>query len=58
MPEYLKKRYGGKRLRIYNAIIQVVMAILTGISVSIISRGNNSIVLFSLQNDPMPVISF
>jgi len=35
MPEYLKKRYGGKRLRIYYAIVQIVLTVLTGISTEV-----------------------
>ena len=34
MPEYMKKRYGGHRLRVFYAIVQLVLTILTGISVS------------------------
>lgn len=35
MPEYLAKRYGGKRLRIYYAIVSLSLAIISGISVSV-----------------------
>ena len=35
MPEYMKKRFGGRRLRVYYALVQLVLAILTGISVSL-----------------------
>lgn len=35
MPQYLKKRYGGKRLRIYYALVQIILTILTGISTEI-----------------------
>jgi hypothetical protein len=34
MPEYLKKRYGGKRLQVYFAITQLALSILSGVSVS------------------------
>ena len=34
MPEYLKHRYGGVRIRVYFAIIQLILAGLLGISVS------------------------
>lgn len=32
MPEYLQKRFGGKRLRIYYSIIQLLLSIISGIS--------------------------
>lgn len=35
MPEYLKKRYGGKRLRVYYAIVQLTLIILSGVSAEI-----------------------
>ena len=34
MPEYLSKRFGGRRLRIYYAIVSLALSILSGISVS------------------------
>jgi sodium/glucose cotransporter 9 len=35
MPEYLKKRFGGKRLRVYYAIVQLVLIILSGVSAEV-----------------------
>jgi hypothetical protein len=35
MPEYLQKRFGGKRIRIYYAVEQLALAIISGISVSL-----------------------
>lgn len=35
MPEYLKKRFGGKRLRVYYAIVQLTLIILSGVSAEI-----------------------
>jgi len=35
MPEYLKKRFGGKRLRVYYAIVQLTLIILTGVSAEV-----------------------
>ncbi|CAH1777913.1 unnamed protein product [Owenia fusiformis] len=39
MPEYLGKRFGGVRLRVYNSIVQLVMMALTGISGEIYAGG-------------------
>ena len=34
MPEYLKKRYGGRRIRTYTSVLALVMYVLRNISVS------------------------
>lgn len=34
MPEYLKKRFGGQRIRIYLSVLSLVLYIFTKISVS------------------------
>lgn len=36
MPEYLRKRYGGQRIRIYLSVLALLIYVLTKISVSII----------------------
>jgi low affinity sodium-glucose cotransporter 4 len=39
MPEYLKKRFGGKRLQIYLSIISLFICVALGISVSSVFSG-------------------
>ena len=34
MPEYLKKRYGGRRIRMYTSVLALIMYVLRNISVS------------------------
>ncbi len=41
MPEYLRKRYGGKRLRIYYAVVSLALNIISGISVNLPHPENN-----------------
>ena len=36
LPEYLKKRFGGERIRIYLAVLSLLLYIFTKISVSIL----------------------
>ena len=38
MPEYMKLRFGGKRIQIYLAILSLFVYIFTKISVGVISR--------------------
>lgn len=35
MPEYLKKRFGGERIRVYLAILAVLLYVFTKVSVSL-----------------------
>ena len=35
MPEYLKKRFGGRRIRTYMAVLSLIMYVLRNISVSL-----------------------
>ena len=37
MPEYLRKRFGGQRIRIYLSVLAILLYIFTKISVSTIS---------------------
>lgn len=38
MPEYLKKRFGGQRIRVYLAVIALLLSIFTKVAVSHITR--------------------
>lgn len=49
MPEYLKKRFGGTRLRVYNACIQLALSVLTGISVGNHGNSGNVVMISSSQ---------
>ena len=37
MPEYLRKRFGGQRIRIYLSVLALILYIFTKISVSFLS---------------------
>lgn len=40
MPEYLRKRFGGKRIQVYLSILSLLLYIFTKISVSALAGGD------------------
>lgn len=38
MPEYLRKRFGGQRIRIYQSVLAIILYVFTKISVSVFHK--------------------
>ena len=43
LPEYMNKRFGGHRIRVYLSVLSLVLYIFTKISVIIVSKISNNI---------------